>query len=103
VLFFGAIAMKLEAADLKELAPAIDSIVEQVVAKIEQRRLQTERIGYPEREAAALIGLKHHVLRDARRRGQIGARKIGRNWMYSREALLKFLESNGEGAEDGGT
>lgn len=42
-------------------------------------------------EAAAAIGVRPHVLRDARLRGQIQGRKVGKKTVYARDELLKFL------------
>ncbi len=50
-----------------------------------------DRLGYTETDAAEQIGVAKHVLRDARRRGEISARKVGRRWVYSRECLAAYL------------
>lgn len=53
--------------------------------------LGDERLGYRESEAAEKLGLPRHVLRDARLRGEITARKIGKQYVYAKGALLKYL------------
>ena len=49
------------------------------------------RIGYTEPEAATLVGVRPHVLRDCRLRGEISARRVGRRLIYSRDELERFL------------
>lgn len=77
--------------------PSLRPVIEQVVAMaLEQlqaasAQLPGNRLGYPEGEAAALLGLPQHVLRDCRRRGELQAVKVGKRWIYSRDSLQKFL------------
>ena len=52
---------------------------------------EPERLAYTEQEAAQQMGIAQHVLRDARLRGEIVARKLGKRWLYSREVLIDFL------------
>jgi hypothetical protein len=85
--------MKLDV-DPADLAPIVKAALVEVLA--ERERLgDTERLGYPEPEAACLLGLAAHQLRDARRRGEIDGRRIGRSVVYSRAALLAWLDSDG--------
>jgi hypothetical protein len=80
--------------DPTDLAPLIRVALVEVLA--ERDRLgDTERLGYPEPEAARLLGLAAHQLRDARRRGEITGRRIGRSVVYSRSALLAWLDGDG--------
>lgn len=83
--------MKLEPSDLSAIA---DSLVERLhQLELNNDRLGViERIGYPEVEAAQLLGLATHVLRDARLRGEITAKKVGKRYIYSRQILLDFLQ-----------
>ena len=67
----------------------IRSVVVETIAEIQQN---SYRIGYPEAEAAAVMGIPRHRLRDARLRGEISARKVGKGYVYSRESLVRFLE-----------
>jgi hypothetical protein len=78
---------------------ALRPLVEQVVAEVlrtleaEQARLDG-KLAYSEEEAAALLGLEYHQLRDERRRGRIPASQIvGRRIRYLREDLLAYLLS----------
>jgi hypothetical protein len=51
-----------------------------------------DREAFGEREAARLLGLSPHVLRDLRRRGEIRAcRGPGKRIMYTREILRQYL------------
>lgn len=55
------------------------------------RNVSAERLAYPEAEAAMLLGVARHVLRDARLRGEIKATRIGKRIVYARDELLRFL------------
>ena len=76
-------------------------IADAVVARFEQSRdLETlfegkERIGYKEEEAAALLGVAKHVLRDARLRGEVFARRIGKSYVYGQKELVEWLSCTG--------
>ena len=82
--------MKLDAADLVELRPLIGEVVRSVLEQTEAT-LSDKRLAYSEREAAALLGVRQHVLRDARLRGLIRARLLGKKYLYSRSALITFF------------
>jgi excisionase family DNA binding protein len=49
------------------------------------------RIAYSEAEAAAMLGVRQHTLRDARYRGELTASKVGRRYFYDRAELAAFL------------
>jgi hypothetical protein len=76
-----------------DLEPLIDSIIERVVARLEsERSAMADRIAFSEAEAAALLGIEDHVLRDERQRGGIVASRIvGRRIRYQRADLLAYL------------
>jgi hypothetical protein len=78
-----------------DLEPLITKVVAKVLA---QREVNGEKLGdrlaYNEAEAAALLGVKAHVLRDCRLRGELVGSKVGKRVMYSRDTLLKFLAAN---------
>jgi hypothetical protein len=74
----------------------LDPLVEQVVRRVlEQREAAdanlADRLAYSEAEAAALLGVRRHVLRDARLRRELDGAKVGKRIMYTREELLRFL------------
>lgn len=77
--------------DPDDLEPVVAAAVDAVLAK---RHELGDRLGYPEQEAARLLGVKPYVLRDARYRGEIAGRKVGRSYVYSQRALLAWLESD---------
>ena len=84
--------MKLDAADVRDLQPIIAAAVRATLAEVETEQFKLNgRLAYPEPEAAALLGVERHVLRDCRLRGEIEARKVGAKIVYSRESLLRFL------------
>lgn len=85
--------MKLDASDIPDLRPVIVEVVRAVLAEIEagKHRLNGEQLGYSEGEAAELLDVKRHVLRDARLRGEVRARKLGKEFRYEKNELLRFL------------
>ncbi len=84
--------MKLDL-DPDNLVPLIRRIAQEVCKQFDggQRR-QGAPLAYTEPDAARLLGVKPHVLRDLRLRGQIEASKIGRRIVYTERSLLEFLE-----------
>ena len=79
---------------------AFASVVEATVIKTWQAILADmdrlgDRLAFSEAEAARLLSLKQHQLRDCRLRGEIGA-SIGpcRKILYRREDLLAYLARN---------
>jgi hypothetical protein len=77
------------------LRPLIELVIGEVLARVEEERTRLNgRIAYSEPEAAALLGLQSHQLRDERRRGQIQASEIvGKRIRYTRQDLLDYLAS----------
>ncbi|MEM9753917.1 MAG: helix-turn-helix domain-containing protein [Planctomycetota bacterium] len=65
-------------------------IVAEVVAAVGSTG-QAERLAYPESEAAQLLGIAAHQLRDARLRGEITATKAGGRIAYERDELIAYL------------
>ena len=82
--------------DESDLRPLVHLVVGEVLDQVrgEEAKLNG-RLGYSEAEAAALLGVRPHVLRDCRLRGEIKARMVGKRYIYARESLIRFL---GEGA-----
>jgi hypothetical protein len=85
--------VKLDVSDLDGLRPVIRAAV---VAVLEELRADEahlgDRLGYPEAEAAALLGVERHTLRDCRLRGEITGRLIGKRIVYGRAELVRFLD-----------
>jgi hypothetical protein len=76
------------------LRPLISEIVREVMQQLEAARARVPdgRLAWSEEEAARLLGLEPHVLRDERRRGRIAASSIvGRRIRYTREDLVSYL------------
>ena len=88
--------MKLDAADLTDLQPLIAATVRATIAELDatDRKLPHDRLAYSEAEASALLGVERYVLRDARLRGAITARKLGKSFRYSRASLVRWLEGS---------
>lgn len=86
--------LKLEASDIDELRPVIQATVCAILEEIKpmDARLK-DRIAFSEKEAAELMGVPQHVLRDARYRGEVSAKRLGKKVMYSLHELRRFWES----------
>lgn len=79
--------------DAGELRAVVRAVVAETLAELEARRPDLDgRLAYSEAEAADLLGLKHHQLRDLRLAGKIEfCRVVGRRVRYTREQLLGYL------------
>ena len=73
--------MRLDPEDLSAIAEAVVLKLKFDPKGTRSVEKSNERIGYTELEASKLLGVPVHVLRDARRRGEITARKIGKRWI----------------------
>ena len=67
--------------DPDELRPLVQAVVDEVLASIgtDEARLPSERLAYPEPEAAARL------------RGEITGSLLGRRYVYERTELLAWL------------
>jgi Helix-turn-helix domain len=81
--------------DPESLRPLIEQVVEATAARLEEARATAgDRLAYSEPEAARLLGLQPHQLRDERLRGRIRASAIvGRRIRYLRADLMEYLLS----------
>lgn len=61
------------------------------VAAVLGTKLDDDRLAYPEPEAAQLLGIATHQLRDARLRGEIIATRVGGRIGYERSELVAYL------------
>jgi hypothetical protein len=79
--------------DPDALRPLIRAVAEEVLAAVAEDHAQFNgRLAYSESEAAALLGLQAHQLRDERLRGRIRASVgPGKRILYSRDDLLEYL------------
>lgn len=79
----------------------IDSIADRVFQRI-QKHLECSSTIFPtkltfdEQEAADILGIRKHVLKACRERGEITPTKIGKKWHYTREQLTTFAESGAQ-------
>lgn len=78
-----------------DLRPLIQSIVDTTIERVDAARakLPAGPLAYAEPQAAALIGVASHSLRDARLRGELNASRCGKRVIYQRSELLKYLAS----------
>src|SRR5262245_44245317 len=72
-------------------ADALRPLLEAVVIDVLNRIGTDGRIAYSETEAAALLGVARHVLRDARLDRKVRAAKVGRGVRYTRSELMRLL------------
>jgi hypothetical protein len=79
-----------------DLAPLIESVVAATLDRLEaERGKASSKLAYTEPEAAALLSIRPHVLRDARLRGEIRGARVGKRILYERDELLAFLRRRG--------
>lgn len=88
--------MRLELTD-HDLRPLVAAVVGEVLTNLEQRGMRdSEKLAYSEAEAAAMLGVNRHQLRDARRRKEIVGSRAGKSVVYSRQELVQYLERTRE-------
>jgi hypothetical protein len=79
-----------------DLRPLVATVVAECFAQLRDDEARIgERLALSEIEAARLIGVESHVLRDARLRGEISASRIaGRRIRYLPADVLTYLARN---------
>jgi hypothetical protein len=83
--------------DRDDLRPLVQLAVAEALDRLEAERAKfNARLAFTEPEAAVLLGVKPHVLRDCRRRGELDGAKVGSRILYTRPDLLDFLERQKE-------
>jgi hypothetical protein len=83
--------------DRDELRPLVQLAVAEALDRLEEQRAKLQgRLAFTEPEAAVLLGVKPHVLRDCRRRGELQGAKVGSRIVYTQADLLEFLERQKE-------
>ena len=83
--------------DQDALRPLVHLAVAEALERMEAERAKFNgRLAFTEAEAAVLLGVKPHVLRDCRRRGELQGAKVGSRIVYTRADLLEFLERQKE-------
>ena len=87
--------MRLEPADLESLRPLLSEIVRDAVAGLATKQPATndEPRVYTESQAAELLQLQKHNLREARKAGKIAfTRTVGRRIAYTKQDIDDFLK-----------
>ncbi len=87
--------LSLDPADLRPLVAAVVAETLQAIRE-NAATLDGARLAYSEPEAAAAMGCKPHVLRDARLRGEIISTKVGGRIGYESSELRAYLARNRE-------
>lgn len=79
--------------DAEILRPLVEQVVCAALAKLEADRAQLgDRLAYSEPEAARMLGLNAHQLRDERLRRRITASQVvGKRVRYLRQDLVDYL------------
>lgn len=82
--------------DPTEFAPIIARAVEETIARVREHdaRARDAEV-FTEAEAAAFLKVAPYVVRDARLRGEIHGRKVGRSYRYTRANLYAYLAQKG--------
>ena len=81
--------------DKDDLAPLIEQVVAATIDRLRDHEAKfTDRMGYGEGEAASLLGIPRHSLRDCRRRGEVDCYKIGSRIFYTPDQLKKLIATN---------
>jgi len=80
--------------DDNALEPLVRRVAEEVIRHTQGENAQFGKLAYGEAEAAALLSLAPHQLRDERLKGRVEASVgPGRKILYSRQQLLDYLSS----------
>lgn len=53
------------------------------------------------KEAAALLRISAYTVRELARTGKIPARKVGKEWRFTRESLMRWLEGQDDSRKGG--
>ena len=76
--------------DKEALRGLIEEVLTEVIGVVDW---PAGRVALDEAEAARACGVARHVLRDLRLSGRIRARKLGRKVVYTREDLMRAIDS----------
>ena len=78
--------------DEADLRPVIEQIVAATLVQIQSEEAKLgDKLAYTEPQAAMILNIKPHVLRDARLRGEVSGSRVGKRILYERDELLRFL------------
>ena len=86
--------------DDANLRPLVRAVVAEVLAEHKQlQQIYEGRVAYSEAEAANMLGLNQHQLRDLRLNGKINhSRIVGRRIRYTLQDLMDYLHRGREEA-----
>lgn len=79
-----------------DLRPLIQQVITETIEALgrAESKVPDGRLAYTESEAAKLLGIAPHALRDCRYRREVKASFAGKRILYEREELIKFLARN---------
>jgi hypothetical protein len=79
--------------DATDLRPIVAAVVAETLQAIRENAaaIDGHRLAYSEAEAAAALGCRPHVLRDARLRGEFRATRVGGRIAYETAELHAYL------------
>ena len=81
--------------DQNDLAPIIEAAVRETLAAVESEQARLNgALSYSETQAAEILGVPKHSLRDLRLAGKIEGRRLGRRVVYCRASLIRLLEAS---------
>lgn len=91
--------------DAEALKPLVALVVAEALAQLDAARAALDgKLAFPEAEAARLLSLEPHQLRDERRRKRISASVgPGRKILYRRDDLIAYLTDRRWHANGSGT
>lgn len=81
--------------DEKDIRPLVEIVVREVMQQVVEQKQEPaapfDRM-LSENEAAAIFAVDPHVLRDARRRGELDFHRVGRFVRYQRSQIQAWIE-----------
>jgi len=79
--------------DIDAFRPLVELVVQTTLNAVRdaESQLPIGRLAFNEEEAANLLGVAKHVLREARYDGKVSGSRVGRGVVYQRDELLAFL------------
>lgn len=83
--------MKLDAEDIRDLAPVIREVVETVLQDLNGKR-STPTLALKPRDAAAAIGISERLLWERTKAGEVPHKRIASRIVYPVEALRQYIE-----------
>ncbi len=82
--------MRLEFSQ-EELRKLVESVAASLIPKLIEEIKTPDKLVWPHSDLARALGVTSKTLTTYRDDGKITGSKIGKGWVYSREAVLRFL------------